>query len=197
MNSLSPLRSHLLIVLLALSLLLSACEQEPEFRGTLLPDPAPAPDFTLTGAGGRQVSLADFAGEVVLLYFGYTYCPDVCPLTLSDLRRVQEEIGDEGLQVLFISVDPRRDTPDVAHAYASGFHPAFAGLSGTPEEIAAVAAEWGVFYEIGEPDASGNYPVDHTARVFAVDRAGRYRLSYAFETPPEDIIADVRLLLEE
>lgn len=180
-----------------LLLLLSACQREPEFRGTVLPDPAPAPPLSLTGAGGRQVSLSDFAGKVVLLYFGYTFCPDVCPLTLSDLRRVQEDIGDEGLQVLFVSVDPARDRPEIAHAYASGFHPRFIGLSGTPEATAEVAAGWGVFYEPGEPDASGNYPVDHTARVFAIDKAGRYRLSYPFETPPEDIAADVRILLEE
>jgi protein SCO1/2 len=189
-------RCRVILATLAL-LLLAACEQEPEFKGTMLEDPPPAPGFTLTTSGGREVSLSDFEGQVVLIYFGYTFCPDVCPLTMSDLRRVQEEAGNEALQVLYVTVDPARDTPEIAHAYASGFHPDFIGLSGTPEEIAAAAAGWGIFYKAGEPDASGNYPVDHTARVFAVDKAGRYRLTYPFETPPEDIVADVQILLDE
>jgi protein SCO1 len=188
---------RLALPLFVLTLLLLGCQRAPEFKGTLMPDPAPAPPFTLTTAAGQPVALSDFAGEVVLLYFGYTFCPDICPATMSDLRRVQEGVNRDDLQVLFISVDPGRDTPEIAHAYASGFHPSFVGLSGTADEIAAAAAGWGVFYELGERDASGNYPVDHTARVFVVDKAGRYRLSYPFETPVEDIIADAHILLEE
>jgi protein SCO1 len=188
---------QLTLLLLSLLFLLVACERAPEFNGTLIPEPATAPAFSLTGGNGNPVSLASFEGQVVLLYFGYTFCPDVCPATMSELRRVQEAVGDDGMQVVMVSVDPARDTPEIAHAYASGFHPDFIGLSGTPEAIAAAAEGWGIFYEAGEPDASGNYPVDHTARVFVVDKAGRYRLSYAFATPPADIVADVEILLEE
>lgn len=196
MRDRSP-RRFLALVLVLLAFLAVACQRAPEFKGTLNPEPAPAPDFVLTGAAGQPVSLSNFSGDVVLLYFGYTFCPDVCPATMSDLRRVQEAVASEGLQVVFVSVDPARDTPEIAHAYAAGFHPAFVGLSGTPEAIAAAADGWGIFYETGEPDESGNYAVDHTARVFVVDKAGRYRLSYAFATPPEDIAADVEILLEE
>jgi protein SCO1 len=185
------------LLLLHLIVLSAACQRAPEFKGTLNPDPAPAPGLELTGVGGSSVSLADFPGNVVLLYFGYTFCPDVCPATMSELRRVQEAVRDDDLQVVFVSVDPGRDTPEIAHAYAAGFHPEFIGVSGTPEEIAAAATAWGVFYEVGEPDESGNYAVDHTARVFAVDKAGRYRLSYPFATAPEDIAADMEILLEE
>lgn len=184
-------------LLLLLLIFAAACQRAPEFNGTLNPVPAPAPDFELTGAGGESISLSDFEGDVVLLYFGYTFCPDVCPATMSDLRRVQEAVRNDGLQVVFVSVDPGRDTPEIAHAYAAGFHPAFIGVSGTPQEIVAATAAWGVFYEAGEPDESGNYAVDHTARVFAVDKAGRYRLSYPFATAPEDIAADMEILLEE
>lgn len=184
-------------MLLLFLALVAACQRAPEFRGTTMPEPGPAPPFTLTSTDGQPVALSDFAGEVVLLYFGYTFCPDVCPATMSDLRRVQETVDRDDLQVLFISVDPARDTPEIAHAYASGFHPGFVGLSGTADDIAAAAAGWGVFVELGEPDAGGNYPVDHTARVFVVDKAGRYRLSFPFETPVEDIVADLEILLEE
>lgn len=194
-----PYRSQGLWVALLLTclVLFGACQRTPEFKGTLNPEPSPAPDFTLTGGDGQPVSLSDFRGDIVLLYFGYTFCPDVCPATMSDLRRVQEAVDSGDLQVVFVTVDPARDTPEIAAAYAAGFHPAFVGLSGTPEAIAAAAGGWGVFYEAGEPDASGNYAVDHTARLFVVDRDGRYRLSYAFATPPEDIVADVEILLEE
>jgi protein SCO1 len=188
---------RLALLLLSLFILVVACQRAPEFNGTLNPDPQPAPAFTLSGGDGNPVSLASFEGQVVLLYFGYTFCPDVCPATMSELRRVQEAVGDDGMQVVMVSVDPARDTPELAHAYASSFHPDFIGLSGTPEAIAAAAEGWGIFYEAGEPDANGNYPVDHTARVFVVDKAGRYRLSYAFATPPADIVADVEILLEE
>jgi protein SCO1/2 len=164
-----------------------------------LPDPAPAPGFTLTAAGGRQVSLNDFAGEIRLLYFGYTFCPDICPTSMADLAQVQREVDDDGgeVQAVMITVDPARDTPEVMANYVTSFHPDFVGLSGAPEEIADVAEHWGVFYEAQEGTAATGYLVDHTSRIFLVDQAGRYRLTYAFGTPVEDIVADVQILLRE
>lgn len=199
---------RLLLLLLALTLvllgaaaflLLPGLGDPPGFNGTELPEPGPAPALTLTDAAGRQISLDDFAGEVRLLYFGYTFCPDICPTTMADLAKVQQDVDDGGdqVQVIMITVDPARDTPEVMAEYAASFHPDFIGLAGSPEEIATVAERWGVFYEAQEGTAATGYLVDHTARVFLVDKAGRYRLTYAFETPPEDIIADLKILLRE
>lgn len=166
-------------------------------RGTEYPNPQPAPDFTLTTTGGEKVSLRDFAGKVILIYFGYTFCPDICPTTMADLARVQAEVDPDGsdVQVVMITVDPARDTPQVAGDYAASFHPTFIGMSGTPEEIAAVAEDYGVFYQAQEGTSATGYLVDHTARVFVVDKAGDLRVAYAFGTDRDDIVSDLRALL--
>ena len=196
-----PLLALVIVLLLAVSafVLLPDLIGPPAFKGTELPEPQPAPTFTLTDAAENQISPDDFKGEVILLYFGYTFCPDVCPTTMADLARVQREVdvdGDE-VQVIMITVDPARDTPAVVADYVDSFHPDFIGLSGTAEEIASVTDGWGVYYEAQEGTPATGYLVDHTARVFAVDKAGRYRLTYSFGTPPEEIIDDVEILLKE
>lgn len=191
----------MLICLGLVMLLLVACggetAVEPEaFNGTLMPTPIPAADFTLTAANDEAVSLHDFEGKTVLLYFGYTFCPDVCPTTLADLGRVQRAVDDEGeqMQVIMITVDPARDTPEKLAEYVDHFHPAFIGLSGTEAEIAAVAQEYGVFYEAHEGSEASGYLVDHTARVFVVEPDGTYQLSFGFGMPADDMAADLQRL---
>jgi protein SCO1 len=193
----------LILTLLILSTLLLGCgagELAPEqFNGTYLPTPIPAPDFTLEGANGAQVSLSDFADKIVLLYFGYTFCPDVCPTTMADLGRVQRALDDDGeaLQVIMITVDPERDTPDVMGQYVQHFHPTFVGLSGAQEQIDAIGASYGVYYQKHEGTAATGYLVDHTARVFVIDRDGFYKLSFGFGMSSEDMAKDLRLLLKQ
>lgn len=194
-------RIYIYMLVLILSLMgVAACSSQtavPEFKGTLLPTPIPAPDITLTQAGEQPVSLSDFEGKVVLLYFGYTFCPDICPMTMTDLAQVQRVVDDAGeeVQVIMITVDPERDTPETLAKYVNHFHPSFIGLSGTPEQIAEAAQGFGVFYEAHEGTPATGYLVDHTARVFVVDQEGMYRLSFPYETPSEDMIADLRTLL--
>ncbi len=189
------------LLLTLLILILTACgggEINPSrFKGTLMPSTIPAPDFTLHDADGQEVKLSDYEGKIVLLYFGYTFCPDVCPSSLSDLKIVQNKLDEAGenIQVIMVTVDPTRDTPEKIAEYVEHFHPTFVGLSGTKEEIDAAGEGYGVYYEIHEGTPATGYLVDHTARIFVIEPDGTYRLSFAFETPTDDMIHDLRLIL--
>lgn len=196
------LRKITFIILLTLVLSLTAAcgsqELEPtQFKGTFMPTPISVPDFTLTNVAGDPVNLSDFEGEIVLLYFGYTFCPDICPTTLAELSKVQRDLDDNGekIQVLMVTVDPQRDTPQKLEEYVDHFHPDFVGLSGTKEEIDGAGEGFGIYYEKQEGSEATGYLVDHTARVFVVDPQGNYQLSFAYGTPVEDISHDLRLLL--
>lgn len=172
----------------------------PDFHGTLVQSPVPVNDFTLTGSSGQQVKLHDFRDKVVLLYFGYTYCPDVCPATMAELSKAMKELSprdQETVQVLMITVDPDRDTPEVLGQYLSHFDPSFLGLTGTDEEIAAAAESFGIYYRKRDGTVETGYLVDHTATVAAVDKDGALRLIYSFNTPGKDIAADLERLVRE
>lgn len=168
------------------------------FHGTVLQSPSPAMNFTLTSHNGQPVSLSDFNGQVVLLYFGYTTCPDVCPTTLAELHAMRQLLGSRAkdVQVLMITVDPERDTLAVLGEYMPHFDASFIGLTGTSDQIAQIATNYGVAYSRHEgPSAIGGYLVDHTATVTAIDRQGYVRVIFPFNTPAADIAADVEYLL--
>jgi protein SCO1 len=169
----------------------------PEFHGTELRSPEPAANFTLTTADGVQVSLNQFKGKVVLLYFGYTFCPDVCPATMVELKQAVEALGDQAdkVQVIMISVDPLRDTPEFLQEYVTHFHESFIGVTGSEEELLGVTTQYGVFYEKHEGTAVSGYLIDHTASVIVVDREGHLRMIYSFDTPSENIASDLRYLV--
>jgi len=190
------------ILLFILTIMMAAAcsggEPDPsQFKGTIMPAAIPAPDFTLTNAEGQEVQLSDYEDKIVLLYFGYTFCPDVCPTSMSDLKQVQNKLDESGekIQAIMVTVDPERDTPEKIAEFAEHFHPTFIGLSGTQEEIDAAAEGYGVYYEKHEGTAATGYLVDHTARIFVIEPDGTYRLSFAFGTPVDDIVSDLRLLL--
>jgi protein SCO1/2 len=166
-------------------------------RGTEVTPPKPAPDFALTDAEGREFRLSDQRGRSVLLFFGYTSCPDVCPTTLAEFKRVRTLLGPQADRVrfVFISVDPERDTPEKMLAYARAFDPSFIGLSGTDEQLAKIWRDYGIVRQKEETGSAGGYFVTHTARSFGVDPAGNLRVSFPFGTDPADIAADVRYLL--
>ncbi len=183
----------LLVVILLSSL--AACSP-PEFKGTSMPEPLPVKDFTLTAKGDTPVSLSDFEDKIVLLYFGYTFCPDVCPTSMADLAKVQREIDDAGedIQVIMVSVDPERDTPDKLAEYVEHFHPTFIGLTGTPEEIDEAGERYGLHYEIHEGTAASGYLIDHTARIYLI-QDGMYSHSFGFGTTWQDMVNDLEILL--
>jgi len=168
------------------------------FHGTVLQSTQPAPDFELSAANGQKISPKDFAGKLVLLYFGYTFCPDVCPATLSELREALDMMGTaaEDVQVIMVSVDPGRDTPEILAEYVAHFHPSFLGVTGTSEEIAQTAEKYGIFYEIHEGTEASGYLVDHTATVMVIDQDGYLKLAFPFGTSAKDIAEDLSHLLK-
>jgi len=169
------------------------------FRGTLYDPALPAPEFELTQGNGSSFRLSEKQGDVVLLFFGYTSCPDVCPTTLSEMKRVMAELGAdaENVQVVFVTVDPERDTPEKLKDYVSIFNPAFIGLSGSMEDLEKVWSDYGVYREEEElPNSAAGYLVNHTARVYLIDRDGNLHLSYSYGTPTDDFVHDLKILFK-
>ena len=171
----------------------------PEFHGMIIQAPQPVNNFTLYGANDRPVSLRDFRGKTVLLYFGYTFCPDVCPATMAELKQMMTELGKDAadVQVIMISVDPERDTPDSLQEYVTHFNPSFIGLTGHNEnEVLAVTTPLGVFYEKHEGTAASGYLIDHTASVSVIDNKGYLRIVYPFGVTGSDMAVDVRYIIK-
>lgn len=191
--------SSLLVV--ALAIVVNMLFGKPaSFRGTTYAEPyQPAPEFGLTDAKGNGIHLKDMHGKVVLLFFGYTYCPDICPTTLAELKLTMKDLGkkSEQVQVIFISVDPQRDTSESMQSYVERFDPAFIGLGGTEEELAPIWNEYGIFREIEEGTSENNYIVNHTGRIILIDQDGNLRLSYGLQVDPEDISQDIQILLRQ
>jgi protein SCO1/2 len=168
------------------------------FHGIVSDGRTRAADFTLVAHTGKPASLADYRGQVRLLYFGYTHCPGICPTTLGEIHEALRQLGPERagrVQVLFVSVDPKRDTSERLAAYLSHFSPSFLGLTGSPEEVARVAAAYGVYVRITEGPTPADYIVDHTSMVIAIDETGIVRVLFPFGTPAPDIAADLRQVL--
>lgn len=170
-----------------------------QYHGSTISSSQPMTNFTLTGPEGQPVSLIDFRGKVVLIYFGYTFCPDVCPATMVELKTAMEALGKKAddVQVIMVTLDPQRDTWEVLQEYVHHFNPDFIGLTGSEDEITTVAAPFGVFYEKEEGSVETGYLLAHTATVAALDKEGKLRLIFPFETPGEDIAQDVKQLLRE
>ena len=168
------------------------------FHGIVSDGRTRAADFTLIAHTGKPASLGDYRGKVRLLYFGYTNCPGICPTTLAEVHEALRQLGPERagrVQVLFVSVDPKRDTPERMAAYLSHFSPSFVGLTGSPEEVARVAAAYGVYIRITDGPTPADYIVDHTSMVIAIDETGIVRVLFPFGTSAPDIAADLRQVL--
>lgn len=154
--------------------------------------------LALIDHNGRAVTLASFKGKVVVLFFGYTHCPDVCPTTLSDMAQAMKLLRPEEeakVQVIFASVDPERDTPEILKAYVPFFHPSFLGLYGTPEQVAQAARDFKIVYRKHVEPGASSYLVDHSAGSYVLDQTGRLRLYLLFAMPPADIAHDLSVLL--
>lgn len=185
-------------IALVLAVLLAGCGQAPRFNATDITGAEWGRDFHLIDHSGKQRQLSDFRGRVVVLFFGYTQCPDVCPTTLSTLREVAKLLGQDArrLQVLFVTLDPERDTPAVLAAYVPAFNPSFLGLYGDAAATAAVTKEFKIFYQ-KQPGSHGGYTIDHTAASYAIDPRGRLRLYIPNGLEASRIADDLRRLLTE
>ena len=194
MKNLSLRRRGLLGAGLA-TLLLTACGKPTslgEVHGINLEGSQLGKDFRLLDTEGVERSLADYRGKVVLMFFGFTQCPDVCPTALVRAAEVKEQLGADGerLQVLFVTVDPERDTPEVLKAYAQAFDPGFVGLYGDEARLRETAKEFKLFYQ--KVPTGDSYTMDHTALSYVYDTQGKIRLALRHDQTPEDYVADLR-----
>ncbi len=189
------LRAGVLILLLALS----ACQQgKPNFRATDVTGAEFGQDFALTDHTGKPRALADFRGRVVVMFFGFTHCPDVCPTTLAELAAAVKKLGTAGdkVQVLLVTVDPERDTPQVLSQYVGAFDPRFLALRGTAEETARVTKEFKILYQKVAGARPDSYTMDHSAGTYIFDTQGRLRLYVSYGQGPEVFAHDIALLLK-
>lgn len=195
------MRGLAVALLLGLAAAVTGCDwppKPPEFNLSDVTGAEFARDFRLTDHAGKPRSLADFKGKVVVVFFGYTHCPDACPTTMGELALTMKELGKDAdrLQVLFITVDPERDTPAVLSKYVPAFHPAFLGLYGDAEATTRTAKEFKVFFQ-KRPLPDGGYSVDHSAGSYIFDTAGRVRLFAQYGAGAQPLLHDIRLLLQQ
>ncbi len=190
--------SWLLPVLLGVIVFGAGCSSY-EYKGAVLDPPMAVPDFELTDTNNQPFHLSDVKGDIALIYFGYTFCPDVCPLTLWDVKQALADFeGKNRVKVIFVSVDPERDTPDVLAKYLSGFDPEYIGLTDDFEKVEAVMKPFGAFAEKEDVEGSAaGYLVNHTARLYLLTPEQELMLMYPFGFEPEDLRSDLTHLLQD
>jgi len=184
-------------LLLLLNLLLAACSGPPGFKSTDISGVDWGKELALTDHQGQPRRLADFKGKAVIVFFGYTQCPDVCPTTLLSMREVIDRLGSDGgrVQVLFVTLDPARDTQQLLAQYVTAFNPGFIGLGGGGAATTAAAREFKVFHARQPGSTPDSYSIDHSTGSYAFDPQGRLRLLVRHGEAPENVAADLRLLL--
>jgi protein SCO1/2 len=169
------------------------------YQGSLINPPVPASDFTLTDQQGQPFRLSDLKGQVVMIFFGYTHCPDVCPITMAQFKLIKDRLGDQAKNVrfVFITVDPHRDDVGTIRTYVQKFDPSFIGLTGDPAQLAGVWKDYGVYVNQNASDTQDNYIDEHTARIYAIDAQGNLRLTYLYGTETDAMVQDVSHLIRE
>ena len=187
------------VIFLLVALLLVACAPtKPAFKGTDISGVDWGGDFTLTAHTGSRVKTSDFKGKVLILFFGYTHCPDICAPTLSRLAGLMKQLGPEAerVQVLLVTVDPKHDTVEQLAGFVPKFHPAFIGLTGTAQEIGRVTQDYKVAYAENPKSAAGQVLIDHSGGMLVKDVTGKLRLLFRNDISVKDMAHDVRRLLK-
>jgi len=195
MNRQTILFASLALLFIA-ALLVTQTLMPPRMNGSVIDPPLAVDNFSLHSVDG-PVSLSDFRGRYVILYFGYTSCPDICPDSLAKIREALSKQGERAgeVQVIFVSVDPARDSVEYSDVYVKRFSPDFIGVTGSEAEIESVTRQMGIFYQLNEPDDGGFYTVDHTASALLLDREGNLILTWPYGLTPAQMEDDLRALL--
>ncbi len=198
-----PLRNiALLVVSIALGLgavLRIATALTPyTFKGATFNPPFQAPDFTLTDQNGQLFHLASQQKRVVLLFYGFTHCPDICPLTLGNFKQVKDALGKDADRVdfVFITVDPAQDNQEVVRQFIDRFDPGFIGLTGSPQALHQVMSAYGVYYTQPAPGNSSSDLIAHSDQVYVIDPSGKLRMTYSYGVSIQDMVSDIRHLLQ-
>ena len=179
---------------------LSGCgEDKPSFRGVDITGADYAQGWELSDQDGQVRTLKDFAGKAVVVFFGFTQCPDVCPTALQEMAQAKQLLGADGakLQGVFITIDPERDTPELLKAYMANFDPSFVALRTTPEKLAALAKDYKIYFKKVDGKTPTSYTMDHSAGSYVYDTQGRLRLFTRYGSGPKPLVEDIRLLLKQ
>ena len=180
--------------------LLAACgsEPKPSFKAVDITGADYAKDFRMTDTEGKVRSIEEFKGKAVIVFFGYTQCPDACPTTLAEIAAARRLLGEDGAKVqpVLVSLDPERDEPEVLQSYVRAFGPDFIALRGTPEQTAALAKDFKVFFRKAPGTSPGSYTIDHTAASYVYDPKGRLRLYVRYNGGPQALADDLKLILQ-
>jgi protein SCO1/2 len=179
--------------------LMACTDSKPKFAAVDITGADYARDFQLTDHNGKPRSIQDFKGKVVVVFFGYTQGPDVCPTSMAELAQVKQQLGADGdkLQGLFVSVDPERDTPEVLKAYMTNFDPTFLALTAPPDKLAAVAKDFKVYYKKVDGKTATSYTMDHSAGSYVYDTQGRLRLYARYGSGAQALATDIQQLLKQ
>lgn len=191
-------RRTLLASLAGAALVAAGCsDAKPQFKSVDITGSEFGKDFRMPDQNGQTRTLQDFRGKAVVMFFGFTQCPDVCPTTLTEIVQAKQLLGPAGdkVQGIFVTVDPERDTPEVLKAYLANFDPTLVGLRGSPEELAAMAKDFKIYYRKVEGKASGTYTMDHSAASYVYDPEGRLRLYTRYGSGAQALADDLALLL--
>ena len=178
--------------------LMGCSPDKPQFKSIDLTGADYAQGFSLTDHNGQLRTLKDFAGKVVVVFFGFTQCPDVCPTSMAELAQVKQQLGADGdkLQAIFITVDPERDTADMLKAYMGNFDPTFLALRPTLEQLPQVAKDFKIYYKKVDGKTPGSYTMDHSAGSYVFDEKGRIRLYNRYGSGADGLASDIRLLIK-
>lgn len=184
--------------IVGLAPVLSACgKKELTFIGSDITGTKLGQDMAMVDGSGQVRTLADYKGKVVLVFFGFTQCPDVCPTAMAELAQTMELLGDDAakVQVLMVSVDPARDTPEILSAYVSAFHPSFVGLTGTPEQLSNTAKSFKAYYAKSPGPTPDQYSMDHASSFYLIDTDGEARVLVSGSASAQEIASDIQQLL--